>query len=73
MNRCFNENFIKDQSEGKEICFEKYKINQIITNEKEKINKNIYECKIINSTRSSRNIFNRKPYKFKYCSRKNKK
>ncbi len=71
MNRCFNENFIKDQSEGKEICFEKYKINQIITNEKEKINKNIYECKIINTTSPSRNIFKRKSSKIKYCTKKN--
>ena len=70
MNRCFNENLIIDKSESKEICFKRYQIKQIITNEEEKINENIYECKIINSTRSSRNFLNRKPYKFKYCSKK---
>ena len=71
INRCFKENLLKYKSEAKQICFEKYNIGQIITNEKEKINKNIYECKIINTTSSSRNIFKRKPSKIKYCYKKN--
>jgi len=71
MQRCINKNLDIDESERKDICFKQYDIEQSITGVNEKINLNIYDCKIIKSIRSSRNIFNRKDYNIKNCIKKN--
>ena len=70
MQKCINQNLNMDESERKDICFKKYDIEQSITGVNEKINLNIYDCKIIKSTRSGRNIFNRQNYNIKNCIKK---
>ena len=52
-------------------CLENYKVNQIITSPDDPISEDIYNCKIINLVKGSRNFLNRKEKEIKYCTKKN--
>tara|TARA_B100000161_G_scaffold244727_1_gene199199 strand:- start:229 stop:606 length:378 start_codon:yes stop_codon:yes gene_type:complete len=52
-------------------CLEIYKVNQIITSPDDPISEDIYNCKIINLLKGSRNFLNRKEKEIKYCTKKN--
>ena len=52
-------------------CLETYKVNQIITSSDDPISEDIYNCKIINLVKGSRNFLNRKEKEIKYCTKKN--
>ena len=52
-------------------CLENYKVNQIITSSDDPISEDIYNCKIINLVKGSRNFLNRKEKEIKYCIKKN--
>ncbi len=67
---CIKDNEFLDLASSKNLCFEKYNINQIITNISDEIDKKYYECDLINSDAASRNIFNSNKITYKYCKRK---
>ena len=67
--KCIKDNEFLDLASSKNLCFEKYNINQIITNISDEIDKKYYECDLINSDAASRNIFNSNKITYKYCKR----
>ncbi len=56
---------------SKDICLEKYNINQVILYQYDYINKDLYNCRNLNVYISSRNFFNRSRKIMKYCKNKN--
>ena len=67
--KCLKDNKLFDLSSTKNLCFEKYNINQIITDMSEKIDEKKYKCDLINTNAASRNIFNRNRITYKYCKK----
>ena len=67
--KCIKDNEFLDLFDSKNICLEKYNINQIITGSGEKVDEKYYQCKIISADAGSRNFFNRKVQTYKYCKK----
>ena len=67
--KCIKDNRLLEPINSKNLCFEKYDINQIITNVSDKIDKKNYKCELINSYAASRNIFNSQKMTYKYCKK----
>ena len=52
------------------FCFNKYEINQVIANKNYEVYDKSFDCRLIDSVKGSRNLFNRRKYKLKFCSKK---
>lgn len=69
MNHCVNEFIYLGKRKAREFCLKKNEVTQIVNAwEEDFFNKDDnYECKITNSIKATRNIFNRKKYNLRYC------
>ncbi len=70
MRRCFNEEINIGSDKPYNKCLRKFNITQIITYPEDPIDISIFDCNVLNSSKASRNIFNRTKYKLKYCKKK---
>lgn len=71
MRRCELKNNNKNMKNPREACFQKYDINQVITSNKNYINKNLFECEKISPKRVSRNFLKKQgKYEVSYCKNK---
>ena len=68
MNHCVNEFSYLGKGKARAFCLKKYKVTQIVNAwEEDFFNDDNYECKVTNSIKATRNIFNRKRYNLRYC------
>ncbi len=68
MNYCVNEFSYLGKGKARAFCLKKYKVTQIVNAwEEDFFNDDNYECKVTNSIKATRNIFNRKRYNLRYC------
>ena len=67
--KCIKNNELLNLSDSKNLCLKKYDVNQIITNSRDKVDQNYYQCELINTDAASRNFFNRKKQTYKYCKK----
>lgn len=69
--KCINNNYLYSKQNLQNFCLDKYKINQIISNNNFLIENKNFKCDKINIPFGSRNPFNRSNLQQQYCKREN--
>ena len=71
LKKCIKNKTLEFDEKAEEMCFKENDITQILSTKESEKFKNLYECKNINSFKTSRNFLKRKPSIINYCKIKN--
>ena len=71
LKKCIKNKTLEFGEKAEEMCFKENDITQILSSKESEKFKNLYECKNINSFKTSRNFLKRKPSIINYCKIKN--